>query len=334
MHHWLITTSHLVTMQSARHIIARLAGGSLLTLLLAGALGACSRDDGKAPALDASAAAPAAAAASASASTPPASVATAPPVPVAHDGERAAAWMRAIFRDAYDPVRKQALVTLPIFDYPKPYLMSLTSAAALADGRFALIVVGTPGPDDLVPDAHDEHEVARAYSADRLNVYIVRPQADGWTVEGRHESLATMAKEPERRAVRWTSLGAGKPGFTITTDFVGAPLSGKVLEIFELANGARKLAELSQSSDNDNDCSIETEACWNIAGTPQFAGTASPDGYADLLIDFQGKRYRYSEDDDGMTIVVPVATVAQSARYRFDGKAYELVAGSNPVEDL
>jgi len=320
-------------MQSAHHTISRLARGSLLTLLIAGALGACSRDGGKAqhaPALGTPAAAPAAA------STPPASaasVATAPPVPVAHDGERAAAWMRAIFRDAYDPVRKQALVTLPIFDYPKPYLMSLTSAAALPDGRFALVVGGTPGPDDSVPDADDEHEVARAYSADRLNVYIVRPQADGWTVEGRHESLATLAKDPERRAVRWTSLGPGKPGFTVTTDFIGAPLSGKVLEIFELANGARKLAELSQGSDNDNDCSIETEECWNIAGTPQFAATTSPDGYADLLIDFQGKRYRYSEDDDGMTIVVPIATVAQSARYRFDGKAYELVAGGNPVED-
>lgn len=242
--------------------------------------------------------------------------------------------MRTIFQDAYDPAHKHALSTLRLFDYPKPYLMTLKSAAALPDGRFALVVNGTVAPDNSVPNG-EAHEMSHAYAAGRFSVYIMQPHDGLWTIAERHENVSGMESNPALCSMQWVSLGAGKPGFVVSSTINGERDSLTVLELFELANGVRQLAELKQGGSNDGECSIETEKCWQVEGITGVAGSAGQDGYADLTIDFQGKRFRYSEDDDTqLTITIPLSTIRQAARYRFDGERYELVAGAVPAELL
>lgn len=307
---------------------ARRMGAAALAAL---ALGACTRSDDNARQPLPAAATPvkAAPAAAVVAATP-----AARPVQIPHDDARADAWMRAIYGDAYDPARKQALSTLQVFDYPKPYLMTLRSAAALPGGRFAIVVSGAVAPDDSVATG-DEHDVARAYSAGRFSLYIVQAHNEGWTIVERHESVSGMEPNPALCSVEWFDLGAGKPGFAVSSTIQGEETALTVLEVFELANGVRQLAELKQGGNNDAECSIESEKCWSVEGIPRFDNHNGPHGYADLTLDFQGKRFRYSEDDDtGMTIEIPLSTIQQATRYRFDGEYYELVSGTLPAELL
>lgn len=304
----------------------RLAGATLSALALAGLLAGCSRE-GAAPASPpatpetAAAAAPApAAAASADATgeTPD------PVIPVQQDDERAQAWMRAVFRDAYDPAKSQALVELQVDGGAQHHLMSLATSHALPDGRVALVVNGMPA------DEHGERQTGRG-SAGVLNVYLLQAAGSGWTVAERRENLASMGSDGEIGSVEWVMLGADKPGFTVSSYYTGQGQSITMVDIVELGHGVRHIGTLDLSADNDGACSPESDMCANIEGKLRVADSASPDGYADLLINFSGKRYRISENDNGETTEIPVETIRQTARYGFDGKAYKLVAGANPV---
>ena len=234
-----------------------LAGAALAALALAGLLAGCSRE-GAAPAP-----VPSAAAADAPAETP------GPVIPVQQDDERARAWMRAIFREAYDPAKSQALVELQVDGDKQHHLMSLATSHALPDGRVALVVNGMPA------DEHGQRQTGRG-SAGVLNIYVLQAAGSGWTVAERRESLASMGSDGEIGIVEWVMLGADKPGFTVSSYYTGQGQSITMADIVELGHGVRHIGTLDLSADNDGACSPESDMCANIEGKLRVADSASP----------------------------------------------------------
>jgi len=103
--------------------------------------------------------------------------------------------------------------------------------------------------------------------------------------------------------------------------------------VYELGHDVRQLALLSIGNDISSACVSDHEACWDIQGTLRIDTPATANGYADILIDFHGKRFRVTEGANGEQVEHLIEPVQQTARYRFDGKTYVLASGANPAED-
>lgn len=231
--------------------------------------------------------------------------------------------MRAIFGDGYRRLTRDALSVVESDGVEGNYLMTYEDCAELGDGRVAVIVNG------LLSDENGS-DFAGHSTPGMLNVYVMRRQGGGWKVLERHENVATLGSEGHFSEVRWIGLGPGKPGFIVYSGGTWQGYSISVADIFELGNGVRPLGNFNQASDNIGACGPETDECWDIRSTIRVAGTGLHAGYPDLLADFQGKRYTVTETaDKGVEHLE--STVRQTARYRFDGKAYQLVEGTNPA---
>lgn len=320
---------HFIHDTLRRHAARRLAGTTLAALMLAGALTACSRDAGVTPPKVATSQAAPQADTPAAPPVAPASAAVAPPVQptaIARDDQRKHAWMTAIFGDAYDREKEQALAELEIDGVLSDLLLTLVSATELPDGRIAIVVNGAQA---------DEHgaDISGHASSGILNVYVLGRENDAWAVAERREGLAELGSMGNIGGITWITLGTGKPGFIVSSGGVWQGHWASGADIFELGNGVRNLGSLQEGSGNGGACSPDDE-CWEVDSEISVAAPAAPDGYADLLVDFKGKRYSYSEDKDGNKVEHLKETIGQRARYRFDGKAYVLSSGTNPVPEI
>ncbi|MCS0584047.1 hypothetical protein NX784_20830 [Massilia pinisoli] len=252
-------------------------------------------------------------------SSQPAAAAVAPPQ--ALDGERSPEIMRAIFGAACDAAGKSAHATVKVDGADTGVVMTLVSAAALPDGRVAAIVNGEP-------------EFASHGSAGILNVYLLRRAQSGWTVVQRHTNAAQLGPYGNIGSATWVALGTGRPGFILSWGDMGQGYSIDLADVFEIGNGIVHRGQFKEGSSNGGACTPEEKACWTVEGHMRLAPDVQPGGYRDILIDFTGKRYTLSEGKDGTDVEHVTENVRQTARYRFDGKAYALTAGTNPVPDI
>jgi hypothetical protein len=285
----------------------------LSVILLAWCLASCSRSDqDSAPVPVAPGAAPAAAPVQAAA---PALV---PAKQREHDV------MVAIFGPALRD--GSALVQTQIENDEVHLLMRLTSMQELPDGRLAVVVNGAQA------DERGE-DLSHPASEGILNVYVLRRDGDRWVVTSRHQNVTAMGSMGNIGEVAWVSLGVGKPGFIVSSHAGNQGYFITYASVFELDGGVRELASLKERSENTGACGPGTE-CWDIGGTISFADAATPDGYGDMLVAFEGKHYRATGDAQGRTTEHVTQAIKQSMRYRFEGKAYVIVAGENPVPDI
>jgi hypothetical protein len=312
------------------------AGAPLLAaiVLLAG-LGGCKRDAPPAPASGPArhnaTAAGATAAMTPAAAPAPASAASRPD---SAEQQRRHAWMRAIFGAAYDPATDQALAQLDNDGSMEDHLMTLVSSRSLPDGRVVLVVNGAFADED-------GKEIVAHGAPGVLNVYVLRAEGAGWQVVERRESLSSMGSWSNIGSIDWIELGPGKPGFIVRSSGTWQGYTGVWAHIIELGAPMRELGAINLASDNEGGCGPDTD-CWDVAGVIRFADATDGGNLPDMLVDFSGKRYHFTEDPDqqpeqgqGRAITTHHdATIKQTARYRFDGKTYALVEGSNPVPDF
>ncbi|NYE63121.1 hypothetical protein FHW58_004349 [Duganella sp. 1224] len=235
--------------------------------------------------------------------------------------------MRAIFGDAYKPADKKATATLVIEGSEMLHAMTPVASTQLADGRVVLIVNGAPAADD-------GSEIASHVSSGILNVYLLRREGDGWKVLQRHENLAELGSEGFIGSVKWVTLGPGKPGFIVSNGGVWQGYSISHAAIFELGSEVRGLGSFKEASSNEGGCGPTSGQCWDVAGEIRFAPEPQQSGYNDIIVSFTDKRFTVTEDKNADFVIHPGTTTKTSARYHFDGKAYVLASGANPVPDI
>jgi hypothetical protein len=234
--------------------------------------------------------------------------------------------MQAIFGDDYDPGAGSALAVVKQEGADRWFLMTLAGSAEMADGRTVVAVNGRPSSEDGA-------DAASHGSTGMLNLYALRRVGTEWEVVERHENVAGLGSWGYFGSVEWVSLGAGKPGFIVYSGSSGQGYEYIDASVFELGKDVRLLGSFPKGSNSGGACVPGVEKCWAVDGRIRFADSPQGGTYRDILVDFTGKHYTVTEGKDGNDVEHLKASVRQTARYRFDGKAYVLVAGSNPVPD-
>ena len=255
--------------------------------------------------------------------TPLAQVA-APLVPRALDDKRKPEIMRAIFGDGYNAAAGSAIPGAGDDSEAGGMLMTFVTAATLPDGRVGVVVNGAPADEN-------GNDASGHATAGTLHVYVLRRAGQAWTVAERHENLAELGSNGHMTGARWVALGPGKTGFIVSSGGIWQGYSISVADVFELGNEVRSLGSFHEAGSNEGACGPETDECWEIDSRIRFDATAQHAGYHDILVDFTGKRATLGDDKNAGHVETPIR---QTARYRFDGKAYALVAGTNPVPDI
>jgi hypothetical protein len=240
------------------------------------------------------------------------------------DKDRQQALMRTIFGDRYDAASASALAVIKYEGDDNYFLMTLTGAAELPDGRTVVAVNGAPS------DENRADQSAHA-SPGMLNVYALRRTGTTWTVVERHENVESGGSSGDFGSVEWVMLGAGKPGFLV---FSGGSWQGYMLTVvgvFELGKEVRPLGGFAKASGNDGACAPGMQDCWGVDGSIRFADNPQGGAYRDIVVDFTGRHFTLTEGKDGNDVEHLKSRVRQSVRYRFDGKEYVPVSGTNPV---
>lgn len=245
------------------------------------------------------------------------------------DEKQADGIMRAVFGERYDVAKRRARATVTIDNAPTALAMTFISAARLPDGRVAALVNGASADDNGDESAgHAEPGI--------LNVYLLRPAGSGWEVAERHENAATLGSDGHMGDARWVALGPGKPGFIMSSGGVWQGYAISFADVYELAGGVRHLGNFKEAGSNDGACGPDTGECWDVTSRLRFddGAGAAHDGYRDLLADFSGKRYTIATVKGDEVATRQLATIRQTVRYRFDGKAYKPTSDTNPVPDI
>lgn len=235
--------------------------------------------------------------------------------------------MQVIFGDDYLANDGAALVDIEEGENAGYWRMTLHSARELPDGRTAVVVNGAPS------DQNDADIAAHA-SPGMLNVYTLRRANGEWQVIERHQDVSTMGSSGNIGEVKWITLGTGKPGIVISSGGTWFGNSIANAEIFDLDQGMRSLGGFTEFSSNAGACMPETKDCWDVNGKIGTVATAHADDYRDIVVDFEGKHFRVTENANGDRVEQTTRTVRQSARYHFNGKQYVLVSGENPVPSI
>jgi len=282
----------------------------MYTLAAAIALVACSRHEKPA-------AVPAPAASASAAAAAPASAAK----------SRDAELMRAVFGDSYDAQKRGALATILVEGAEAPHLMTLNASTDLPDGRTVMIVNGAQADEE-------GNDTAGHVTPGILNVYLLRHTDSGWKVLERREGVDDLGSDGQIGSVEWVTLAPGKPGFIVSHGGIWQGYWIQYAVIFDLDAGVRSLGSFKEGSGNEGACGPTTSECWATEGKITFASEAQPSGYRDIVVNFNNKRYTVKEDKDGSFVEQVQSNTKSSARYHFDGKAYVLAAGTNPVQDI
>jgi hypothetical protein len=235
--------------------------------------------------------------------------------------------MHAIFGADYRAADGAALAHIDDGPDAGYWRMTLYAARMLPDGRTAVVVNGAPS------DENDADIPAHAAQG-MLGVYTLRRTGGTWHVLARHPDVRTMGSSGTIGVVKWIDLGAGKPGIVVSSGgtWFGSTIAGAA--IFDLDRGMRSLGGFTESSSNAGACMPETKDCWEVDAVIATVAGPRPEGYRDIVVDFTGRHFRVTEAADGNRNEHPTRTVRQTARYRFNGKQYVLVAGANPVPGI
>lgn len=297
-------------------------------LALATGLASCSRDDAQAP----------------EAATPAQPKAEAP----AASKDPHAPLMRAIFGDDYLPAKGYAIEGGAAAEVPVdglPLILTATTSMVLPSSDTALVVEGSfrRPADEAMPG-----EVQGA----PIHLYLLRRQGGTWHVTRRHENFAEQNRLPTE--MRWISLGHGKPGLAVLTNYMGRGYMGTWLALFDPASD--KMTDLADDggsllikSTNDGDCE---EHCWSAEAKWRIdpgSGNARNAAYDDLVLEIGGEESRRSNgeaegeaedaedatpDQTGPAAAVEKRSLAGTARYVFGNGRYRLHEGTNTVPPL
>lgn len=246
-------------------------------------------------------------------------------VEVSHiDKALAADLMQAIFGADYRPEEGVAVAAIEGNEEADYWRMTLYSAKVLADGRTAVVVNGAPSDED----GGDSSSHA---SSGMLNVYTLKRTDGAWRVLTRRQNVSAMGSSGNIGVIKWITLAEGRTGIIVSS---GGTWFGSTIadaEVFDLDSGMRSLGSFAELSSNEGNCGPETTDCWDVEGKIGSVPAAQAKDYRDILVAFSGKHFRVTEDARGKQVEHVTRTVRQSARYRFNGKAYVLVSGVNPV---
>ncbi|PMQ14721.1 hypothetical protein [Janthinobacterium sp. AD80] len=253
--------------------------------------------------------------------------------------EREAGMMRAVFGKDYRDDSDDALADLPDPDKhidKLSYVVSAVSHKLLPDGRAILVAnAETANTEGTAESAHA--------SPGLLNVFFLAPKGqpgDGqWQVVKRLENIAGLGSSGQLGEVHWVTLGANKPGLAIRHGYTGQGYTITQLALFEIGDGKVTALDggIDLYSDNMGACGPDTDECWMVDGKWRFAAARDGGAYDDLLIDFKGASEKIKPgvtvkpDEDPPRIATPLNG---HARYGYDGKAYKLVEGKNPVPGI
>jgi hypothetical protein len=243
------------------------------------------------------------------------------------DKTRAAEWMQAIFGDDYRAEDDTALVEIEDGEDAGFWRMTLRAARELPDGRIAVVVNGAPSDENGT-------DMAGHVSPGMLSVFTLRRTEGAWQTVKRYLNVTTMGSSGNIGFVKWIALGPGRPGIIVSS---GGTWFGSTMadaEIYDLDGDMRSLGGFPELSTNGGGCMPETKDCWDVGGKIGTVPAAAGQEYRDIVVDFQGKHFRVTEDTKGDLIEHPTRAVRESARYRFNGKQYMLVSGKNPVPGI
>jgi hypothetical protein len=235
--------------------------------------------------------------------------------------------MGAIFGDRYHTDDGTALALIEDGEDEGYWRMTLNAAKKLPDGHTAVVVNGAPS------DENGADIVAHA-SPGMLSVYTLRHTDGAWQVVARYQDISTMGSSGNIGMVKWLNLGAGKTGIVVSS---GGTWFGSTIadaEIFDLDHGMRSLGGFAELSSNAGSCMPETADCWEVFGKIGTAAAARAEDYRDIVVDFEGKHFRVTEDATGNYVAYLTRKVRQTARYHFNGKGYVLMSGENPVPPI
>jgi hypothetical protein len=238
--------------------------------------------------------------------------------------KRAPEIMRAIFGDGYDAAARSAIPGDDDDGDASGMLMTLVAAATLPDGRVGAVVNGAPADEN-------GNDTSGHATAGTLHVYVLRRAGQAWTVAERHENIAELGSNGHMTGAHWVALGPDKTGFIVSSGGMWQGYSISAADVFELRNGVRSLGSFNEAGSNEGACGPETSECWDIESRIRFDAAAQRDGYHDILVDFSGKHATLGDGKDAGHVDTPIR---QTVRYRFDGKAYAPVAGTNPVPSI
>jgi len=236
--------------------------------------------------------------------------------------------MRAIFGDSYQPARGMAVAEIEGGHEDSDwYALTLVATTTLPDGRTVAIVNGAPTDEQ-------GSDMTGHVSPGLLNVYLLRREGGRWAVVTRSEGLDERGTFGSIGAVSWVQLGPDRPGFLVSGGgtWQGSTVSGS--SVYDLADGGRSLGGFGDHSDNAGACVPGMDDCWDVSGAARFVDGGHPGPYWDIRVDFTGKHYTLIQAGDGRQPEHVKSVVKQSALYRFDGNAYKIVAGVEPLPDI
>jgi len=309
---------------------ARFLPGLLPALLPALLLAACSRHDAPAPQGAAPVAASAAATAAAAAAPAKTMSIPEPARSVAEQKPLADELMQALFGDGYLAERGSAVIEMDDGEgHAGWYVVTARAVRALGDGR-TVVVANAAESNEAGQD------LSGHVSPGVLNVYLLRREDAAWTVLERHERVDELGSSGSIGSVAWAMVGPGRPGFIVSA---GGTWQGSTIlagNVYDLTGGVHSLGGFSQHSDNGGACVPETPECWEVDGIARFVARegGQPGPYWDIQVDYTGKRYTVTETPDGKEVEHLKSSLKEMARYRYDGQAYKMVAGTDPVPGI
>lgn len=251
--------------------------------------------------------------------------------PSAED-KAAAILMRAVYGENYRAVSGDALAELPNPDdrsSPMNFVVSPVAHTVLPTGETVLVANAEFAAEDgTAQSAHANGGL--------LNVYLMRQEEGQWKILKRHENVATLGSHGQLGTVQWVTLAKDKPGLAVLSGGTWQGYTVENLAVFDLtANIMRELTgeHISIHSDSDGGCDPEGEGeCWSVTGKWRFEPAKAAADYDDIVIDFSGQTSKGAAASKGQPATPRVENkVTGKARYAYDGKAYKLVEGANPV---
>ncbi|WP_194721011.1 hypothetical protein [Noviherbaspirillum malthae] len=233
----------------------------------------------------------------------------------------------AIFQNAYRPESGDALAEIQDAGEAAKYLMTFVSSIERVDGRAAVITNAMP--------ADEEGQAQFGHSSPGLlNVYFLQRSDGIWKVLERRENIGAMGSNGNIGNVEWVTLAPEKQGFVVSSGGTWQGYTATMAEVFDLADGVVSLGSFRNHSSNSGACTEQADECWEVTGTLRFVDSSQPNAYRDILVDFAGKKYTITEGKGGTATEHLKASIKETARYRFDGKQYKLISGTNPVPEI
>ncbi|MES3025408.1 MAG: hypothetical protein V4857_27850 [Pseudomonadota bacterium] len=249
--------------------------------------------------------------------------------------------MVALFGRQYRSASGDALAELADSDdraLRSMYVITPVAHTTLPDGS-TVLVANAELPDDQ-GKASSSHA-----SPGLLNVFFLKHDGARWQVLKRHENIDTVGSSGQLGAVSFVALAYDKPGMAITYSWMGQGYLLEGLALFDLSAPAiTNLTEgISLHSDNEGACETTTKKCWSVDGKWRMVKAKTPGSYDDLVVEFSGHTAVPSpaaqtltrEQLEALDNIERVKTGVQAtARYAFDGKAYQLAEGANIVPEV